>query len=157
MDAGNADVIEPIDRVAHQLGRDRRLFRDRDVGRAGRTEDDGARARRNGSLHGNGPGHLVVLSLGHQDLDRLPGGFVGPGDQEGVAPADDLGGNCRNLGRCLAQSEDDFGKALPHRPMVVDLCKPKVLKGLVPKRAQELGVSLGGVGPALADLFQNGA
>ena len=40
---------------------------------------------------------------------------------------------------------------------MVNLRKPKVLKGLVPKRAQKLVEGLGGVGTALADLFQNGA
>ena len=42
---GDADVVQPRDLVAHQLGGSRRLFRDRQVGRAGRGDDDGALAR----------------------------------------------------------------------------------------------------------------
>jgi len=99
----------------------------------------------------------VKLGLGDRQLDRLPGHFVGPGHQERVPPADDLTRNCRDLRRCFAQTEDDFGKALPHRPLVVDLRKPKVLKGLVPKRPQKLVVCLGGAGSSLADVFKNDA
>jgi hypothetical protein len=39
---------------------------------------------------------------------------------------------------------------------MVDLCKSKVLKGLVPKRTQKLVEGLGGVGLPLANLFQKG-
>ena len=35
MEAGDADVVEPIDRVAHQLGGDGRFLGDRQVGGAG--------------------------------------------------------------------------------------------------------------------------
>ena len=35
-----------------------------------------------------------------------------------------------NLFRRFSQSQDDFGKALTDGPMVIDLGKPKVLKGL---------------------------
>ena len=44
MESCDADVVEPIDDVAHQLGRDRRLFRDRQVGRASGGHDDRAAA-----------------------------------------------------------------------------------------------------------------
>ena len=44
--AGDADVVEPVDRVAHQLGGDRRFFGDRQVGGAGGGDEDGAAARR---------------------------------------------------------------------------------------------------------------
>ena len=35
VEAGDADVVQPLDRVAHHLGGDRRLLGDRQVGRAG--------------------------------------------------------------------------------------------------------------------------
>ena len=44
MEAGDADVVQPVDVVAHQLGRARRFFGDRQVGRAGRGDDDRALA-----------------------------------------------------------------------------------------------------------------
>ena len=43
--AGDADVVQPLDVVAHQLGRARRLFRDRQVRGAGGGHDDRALAR----------------------------------------------------------------------------------------------------------------
>ena len=42
MDAGDADVVEAIDRVAHDLGGDRRLFRDVEIRCAGARDDDRA-------------------------------------------------------------------------------------------------------------------
>ena len=42
MQAGDADVVEALDVVAHQLGGARRLFGDRQVGRAGGGDDDRA-------------------------------------------------------------------------------------------------------------------
>ena len=40
VDAGDADVVDAIDRVAHKLGRDRRFFGDRQSDGAGRTQHD---------------------------------------------------------------------------------------------------------------------
>ena len=40
--SGHADVVQPRDLVPHQLRGPGRLFRDRQVGRAGRGDDDGA-------------------------------------------------------------------------------------------------------------------
>ena len=40
VEAGDADVVEPIDVVAHQLGRDGGFLGDRQVGRAGRDDQD---------------------------------------------------------------------------------------------------------------------
>ena len=46
MEAGDADVVQPVDLVAHQLGGAGRLFGDRQVRRAGRRDEDRALARR---------------------------------------------------------------------------------------------------------------
>ena len=51
MNAGDADVVQPLDAVAHQVGGDGRLLGDRQVGRAGGGDDDGAPSRRGGTLH----------------------------------------------------------------------------------------------------------
>ena len=45
VEAGDADVVQAVDVVAHQLGRARRFFGDRQVGRAGRGDQDRALAR----------------------------------------------------------------------------------------------------------------
>ena len=46
VEAGDADVVQPIDRVAHDLGGDGRFLGDRQVGRAGGGDQDRAAARR---------------------------------------------------------------------------------------------------------------
>ena len=46
VEAGDADVVEALDVVAHQLGGERRFFGDRQVRRAGGGDDDRALAGR---------------------------------------------------------------------------------------------------------------
>ena len=45
MDAGDADVEQPIDRVAHHFGRDARFLGDRQIGRARGRDENRAAAR----------------------------------------------------------------------------------------------------------------
>ena len=54
-----------------------------------------------------------------------------------MSPADNLRGNGRDLGGCLAETQHDFRKALPDGSMVIDLGKPKILKGLLSKRSED--------------------
>ncbi len=46
VEAGDADVVQPVDRVAHDLGGDRGLLGDRQVGGAGGGDEDRAPAGR---------------------------------------------------------------------------------------------------------------
>ena len=71
-----------------------------------------------------------------------------------MAAADNLRRNRRDLGRRLAEPEDHFGKALAERAVVVDLRKPKVLKGLVPKRCKNAVERGGGVGSSFSHLVE---
>ena len=48
--AGDADVVEPVDRVAHDLRGDRRLLGDGQIGRAGAGDEHRADARRDVAL-----------------------------------------------------------------------------------------------------------
>ena len=73
-----------------------------------------------------------------------------------MSAADNLRGDRRNLLRRLPQSEHDFGKALPHRAVVVHLGKPKVLKGLLAKRGQQPLVGVGRVGSAVVGPVEKG-
>ncbi len=50
MEAGDADVVQPVDRVAHQLGGDGRLFGDREVRRSGARDQHRAVAARGSRL-----------------------------------------------------------------------------------------------------------
>ena len=55
----------------------------------------------------------------------------------------DGGGDGRDLAGRLAQPEDDLGKALAGRPVMVDLGEPEVGQGFGPQRPQEGLVGLG--------------
>ena len=58
--AGDADVVEPIDRIPHDFGRDGRFFRHRQVGGAGGGDQDrSAAARRLVAIEGDAPGQFV--------------------------------------------------------------------------------------------------
>ncbi len=50
MNAGNADVVQPIDGVAHKLGGDSGFFGHRQVGRSGARDEQGAVSPRDLSL-----------------------------------------------------------------------------------------------------------
>ena len=53
-----------------------------------------------------------------------------------MSAADDLRRDLRDLIGRLAETQHDLRKALPDGSMVIDLGKPKVLKGLLAKRGQ---------------------
>jgi hypothetical protein len=74
----------------------------------------------------------VIPRAGDRGVHRAPGRLIRAGDEQRVAAADNLGGDSRDLTRGFSQSEDDLREALPNRAVVIDLRKPKVLKGLVP-------------------------
>ena len=73
-----------------------------------------------------------------------------------MAAADDFDGNRRDLGRRFPQAEDDFRETLPHRALVIDLGKAKVLKGLLAKCRQQPLVGMARVGAAVSNLVQEG-
>ena len=72
MEAGDADVVQPIDRVAHHLGGDRRFFGDGQVGRPGGRDDNRALARgRVRRAQRDGSGQLVKGCVGHVCADGV--------------------------------------------------------------------------------------
>ena len=140
MDAGDADVVDAVDGVAQQLGRHRRFFGDRDVGRCppSRARSCPCRAA-HVALHGYAPRQLVILGRrARRVLTAFQAASSARVTSSGCPRPTISRGDRRDLVGCLAQTQDDFGKALPDGPMVIDLGKPKVLKGLVAKRGQDL-------------------
>ena len=69
-------------------------------------------------------------------MHGLPGRLIRAGDEQRMSAVDNFFRDRRDLFRRLSESQDDFGKALPDGSMVIDLGKPKVLKGLFAKRGQ---------------------
>jgi hypothetical protein len=52
----------------------------------------------------------------------------------------DLDGDRRDLGRCLAYTEDDFGETLSNAPMVVDAREAEIFERPCPQRLEQLQV-----------------
>ena len=59
-------------------------------------------------------------------------------DEQRRAAPDNLGGDGGDLGRRLAQAEDDLGEALADRPVVIDAGEAEVLERLGAQRLQQL-------------------
>ena len=64
--AGDADVVEAVDVVAHDLGRDRRFLGHRQVRSPGRADEDHALAALDGHAPLDDPRLLVEDGVGHQ-------------------------------------------------------------------------------------------
>ena len=127
------------------LSRDRGFFGDRLIGGAGRAQRDRALAGARVALQRDAPRHLVILGVRHDRPDRIPRRLIRTRDEQRMAAADNFRRDRRDLFRRLSEAEDDFGEALPDDAMVIDLGKPKILKGLVAKRRQDplMGASPG--------------
>jgi hypothetical protein len=67
---------------------------------------------------------------------------------------DDPGRDGRNLIRGLPEAQHHLWKTLPDRAVVIDLGKPKVLKGFLSKRRQDLSMSRLHGGPSFAKIGQ---
>ncbi len=157
MQAGDADVVEPIDRVAQQLRRHRRFFGHRHVRGAGTTQRDRADPGCDLSLECDAARNLVILRAGDCRFHRLPSRLIRAGDEQRVAVPDNLRRNGRDLARGFSESQDHFREALPDRAVVIDLRKPKVLKGLVPKSCKDAVEGRGRVGASFANVIEEGA
>ena len=71
-----------------------------------------------------------------------------------MASFDDSRGDGGNLRRCLAQSEDDLGKALTRGAVVIDLGEPEVGERLGTQRRQQRPVGIVRRSAAVADLIE---
>ena len=127
MQARHADVVQPIDLVAHDLGRDGGLLGDRQVGGAGGGDDDDAPARRRVAPPLDDPRLLVKDGVGDPGPDRRKGGRVRAGHQQAVPAGDDGGGDAGDLVGGLPGAEHHLGKTLADGPVMIDPGKPEVL------------------------------
>ena len=126
MEARHADVIEPIDVVAHDLGAHGGLLRDRKVRCAcGGNEHDAASAGHVQAALDN-PGHFMKPVVRHERGHRVKSLGVRPRDEQAVAPVDDGLGDPGDLLWPLSLSVDDLGEALAGGTVVVDARKAEV-------------------------------
>jgi len=137
MNAGNTDVVEAVDRIAHDLRGHGRLFRDVQVGRAGAGDDDRPVAA------GTSPcASVIARAVGviadgwrhrAQASKRLR---LRARDEQRPSARDDSSGNCGNLRRCLPKPEYDFGKSLRSSRCVSTRAKPRSSNGAARIAAQ---------------------
>jgi hypothetical protein len=99
----------------------------------------------------------VVLGAGNFRFYRLPGRLIRASDKQRVAVPDYLRGDGRDLPRGFSEPQDDFGETLADRAVVIDLRKPKVLKGLVPKSCKDAVESRRRVGASVANVSEESA
>ena len=113
MEARYADVVHPIDLVAHHLRGNRCFFCDGQVCRPRGRDDNDALSR--GRVPGtrDRPGELVKDGVGYFLPDSVERARVSPRNQEAMTRGDDaFGDGCDLLWR-LAGTEDYLRKSLP--------------------------------------------
>ncbi len=131
MQAGDADVVDALDAVAHQLGGDRGLFGDGKIRRAGRRDDDGAFAGLDVLLPQSDERRVgVIRRIRNGGPDGVERGGGGARDEQGGSAADDGVGDGGNLVGCLAEAQYYLGKALSNGAVMVDSRKAQVFKRL---------------------------
>ena len=113
MEAGDADVVHPIDLVAHDLRGDGRFFRDGQVGRPGGRDDNDAPSGGAFPATRDRPGELVKDGVGHFLPDSVERARVSPRNQQAVTRGDDALGDGGDLLGRLAGTEDYLRKSLP--------------------------------------------
>ena len=155
VDAGDSDVVEVLDAVAHEFGGDDGFFGDGDVAGAGRDDEDGAFAlaflggraiAMEGDATGKravfekvGVGGVLALGEGGEDFVEL---FLGGARGEDVGfVLGEVDENVGDLPGRLALAENDFGHAVAESAVVVDVGEAEVLER---KMAQALDGGIGG-------------
>jgi hypothetical protein len=96
----------------------------------------------------------VILGVGDDGLHGIPRRLVRSGDQQWLSASDNLRRDLRDLIGRLPETQHNLRKALPDGPMVIDLGKPKVCKGLLAKRGNDLRMSRFQRRPAFAKICQ---
>ncbi len=99
----------------------------------------------------------MILRAGNFRFYRLPGRLIRASDEQWVAVPDYLRGDGRDLPRGFSESQDDFGETLADRAVVIDLRKPKILKGLVPKSCKDAVEGRRRVGASFANVSKQSA
>src|SRR5919197_442062 len=129
VDAGDARVPDPLDAVAHRLGRERGLLGDGDVARAGGDDHHGAGAALRSVAHDADHARLSVpLGLRADVADFAECALVRARDEHVRGAARERLDDLDPLRARLPRPEDDLGEALPRGPRVVDARVPDVLE-----------------------------
>ena len=137
VDAGDADVIEMLDAIAHDLRGEQGFFGDRNVAGAGGDDENLAFAgdfaiALDGDDAGEGMKFCNALRGSGGAPDGGEGGGVGASDEyilAAVFGTEHGPGDVSNLLGRFALGEDDFGVALAQCAVMVDLGEAEILEG----------------------------
>ena len=148
---GHAHIVNPLDAVAHDFRRHRRLLRHRQIAGAGADDADGSRALgQRFFFDGDATGEFVVngpLEFFAQRAGMCAGDAR---DEHARFGRQDFRGDFDDLFRRLAGAENDLGKTFPERAVGVHLGKAEVGHGRRLEGLQDL-VAADSAG---AELFQ---
>jgi len=139
--AGDSYVADQFCPLAHDLGGDFRLGRNRQIGCAGGNyRQDGLRYRRPFLLQDDSPGQFLVADVREllrffQSLEYI--GFC-PGGQYVIAFGGEALEYLDYVFGGLAGAEDDFRKTPPDLPMVVEAREAQILERQMPKLLDSL-------------------
>lgn len=136
---GDTHIGYALDLAADQLGGDGGLGSHRNIGGPGGQDGYSWNTGLvDPTVDDNTTCDLVVPCI----IDLLPGGLErvsgGSGHEEAVGTSQDRGRNGRDLLRRLSLSEHNLWKALPNRPVVIDLGELDVLVRQVPQLCDHL-------------------
>ena len=136
MNPGDTDIVQMLGAVAHHAGRQERFFRYRNVaGPGGNHEDRSFSGNFLDALDGDGARQLLKLSVTRFFSARAFHGcknlLVRAGHQD-VVPrvffAHHGAHNFRHLLRRFPFAQNDFGKTLPQRAVMIHLGKAEIFK-----------------------------
>ncbi len=150
VDAGYSDIVEVMDRVAHEFGGDDRFFGYGDVaGSGGDYGDDAFAVAAAVALKGDGAGEGTVFGLGDLGADGFVLLFCRAGGQDVAFVVGQFCEDFGYLGGSFAFAEDHFGHALAEGTVVVELGEAEVFEREVAEAGdgfvggQLLGADLG--------------
>jgi hypothetical protein len=154
VEAGDADIVDPFDAVAHEFRRGGCFLSNGQVSGAGADQTDAGQQGFGGmTIEGRGACKFVIGDVGNTFSEEMEDIGVYAGNEQTAGAFDEAFGDGDDLLRRLSLAEDDLGQGGAEGAMMVDLGKAEVLVGQVPEPVE----SAFDVGPAGRDGFKEGA
>jgi hypothetical protein len=151
MNAGDSDVVEVFDFIAHDFGGYDGFFRDGDVtGSGGDHGDDSLAIFLRIALQNDSAGEVAIFDGANFFLYGGKLFFAGARGQDVATVLGETGKNSCHLRRRLAFSEDDLGHAIAQGAVVIDFGETEIFK----RQMAQAGDGIVGREFAVADLLE---